>query len=244
MKLCNLCGDFSNECTCHLSDASIWRSLAQLPLPAQWAIITVGYVLLALGLSVAIMHEAGAQTAPRNAAQLSWTNAATNTDGTTIPTSCAAGVTQCAKLINTRVEYGSCSSAGVFGTKVGQIDVAAPGSTATVSNLVVQTYCFRSISVNDYSVESAASNVLSKTIAPPTPGAPLLAISSVAYEIRANSRGVLVADRIGLIPMGTTCNAQAITVGNIEYHLVPRGTLDVVNWPHDLDLVEVWAECG
>lgn len=244
MKPCNLCGEFTNDCECNLSDASIWRTLSGLPVSAQWAIITVGYLLLMLAVSLAIMHEAKAQTVPRNAAQLSWISAAKNTDGTDIPTSCLAGVTQCAKLTNSRVEYGSCLSAGVFGAKVGQIDVAAPGTTATVSNLVVQTYCFRLIQTNDYSVESAASNVVSKTIAPPTPGAPMLAISSVAYEIRANSRGVLVAARIGLIPMGTSCGVQAITVDNIEYHLVPRGTLDVVNWPRDLDLHEVWAECG
>lgn len=243
MKPCNLCGEFTAECQCDLS-GGLWRWLAALPMKAQWAILTIGYVLLALALSMAIMHDAKAQTVPRNAAQLSWTNAATNTDGTAIPTSCTAGVAQCAKLTSTRVEYGSCASAGVFGSKVGQIDVAAPGNTATVSSLVVQTYCFRATHVNDYSLESAASNVVSKTIAPPTPGAPILAISSVAYEIKANSRGVLVAMRVGLIPMGTSCGVQAITVDKIEYHLVPRGTLDVVNWPRDLDLHEVWAECG
>jgi hypothetical protein len=207
----------------------------------------VAIVVLALFFLIACTlaaFKASAQTVPRDAAQLQWVHPTQNTDGTAIPASCPAGVTNCGRLTQTRLEYGSCSGTA-FGTKVGEITVAAPANTATVSALVPQVYCFRAFSRNDFAAESAASNVGTKTIAAPTPKAPLLSVDTLAYEIKTNSAGRLVATRIGLVPMGTLCaSEQQQTVEGETYSRVDRAAVDVVNWPANLKLADVWAKCG
>lgn len=241
--ICVHCHRWTTECRC--SGATVWESLANLPTPYQWLIVAGGYLLVALLIGLAVMSSASAQAAvPRTSAELSFIPPAKNTDGTDIAATCASGVTVCGKLTLHRIEYGTCSS-GAFGAKQGEITVAMPSTTAIVSNLVVQVYCFRAVARNDYGAESVPSNVATKTIAPPTPGAPVLsAISSTGYEIRPNTRGVLVAHRVGVVPLGVPCEDERVTVADIEYHRVARGNLDLVNWPATDPLTDVWAECG
>lgn len=208
----------------------------------RWAgYALAGLVLLLIGLMVTAVAKA--QTVPRDAAQVSWTNPTTNTDSTAIPATCPSGVTKCGKLALTRVEYGSCSGTA-FGTKVGEITVTAPGTSALVSALVPQMYCFRAIARNDFATDSAPSNVATKTIAPPTPNPPQVAVDTVAYEIKTNSTGTLVATRVGLVPLGTVCTDQQQKAGGVTYARVPRDAVDMVNWPANLKLNDVWAKCG
>lgn len=241
LKRCHVCDELLPHCVCHRAD--VWVRLARLPVSQQWFVIGIVYlVLVALFLFAASANAQGA--VPRTSAQLSFTAPAKNTDGTDIPSSCAAGVTQCGKLALHRIEYGTCNAAA-FGTKQGEITVAMPATTATVANLVVQVYCFRAIARNDYGIESEPSNVTTKTIDPPKPGAPLLAVSSTAYEIRQNAKGVLVAHRVGVIPRGTECvSDDSLTIGSVEYHRVSREAIDLVNWPDEDPLVDIWALCG
>lgn len=241
--ICSDCHRWTSECRC--KGSTVWHVLANLPTPYQWLIVIGGYMLVGMLIAFALMSSASAQAAvPRTSAELSFTPPAKNTDGTDVAASCPSGVTLCGKLSLHRIEYGTCSS-GAFGTKQGEISVAMPATTAIVANLVVQVYCFRVIARNDYGAESAPSNVATKTIAPPTPGAPVLSVvSSTAYEIRPNARGVLVAHRVGVVPRGVPCEEQHVTVADIEYHRVARGNLDLVNWPASDPLTEVWAECG
>lgn len=201
--------------------------------------------LIIAAVALCFAQLAAAQTTiPRNAARISWTNATQNTDDTAVPASCPSGQTLCGKLVNTRVEYGSCN-AGAFGTKQGEIVTAWPGAEVMVSNLVVQTYCFRAFHKNDYNVESMVSNITTKTIAPPQPKPPLIAVDTVAYEIKEDSTGELVATRIGLVPMGAYClSERQQVVKGVTYYLVDRRLVDIVNWPANPKLTDVYVRCS
>lgn len=79
----------------------------------------------------------------------------------------------------------------------------------------------------------------------PLPPTELKAVDVLAYEIRPNSTGVLTATRIGLVPLGTKClSERQQRVGTITYTLVSRAVVDVVNWPANLKLQDVWVRCG
>ena len=238
--MCRDCNRWASECHCVRNN--IWHRLSRLPSWQQWSLIGIFYAgVMALFLVSITAH---AQTSiPRTSAQLSFTPPTTNTDGTTIPTACATGVTQCGALSLHRIEYGTCN-AGAFGTKQGEITVAMPATTATVSSLVVQVYCFRVFARNDYGSESAPSSVATKTIAPPTPSAPLLSQTSVAYEIRLNTSGVLVARTIGVIPRGSACLDDEMTVGTIHFRRIDRSVVDLIAMPLTDPLTAVWAVCG
>lgn len=172
------------------------------------------YLIAAVVLAawLAFCSSAEAQIVPRDAAQVSWVNATQNTDGTAIPTSCPTGQTQCGRLTSTRVEYGSCGPQNTFGAKVGQIDVAWPGTSVLVSGLVVQTYCFRAFHRNDYGSESAASNVATKTIQPPTPGSPqnLTVRDSTAYRLDVGYQDQFKLVVVGLVPLGVPCSSRQV----------------------------------
>lgn len=210
---------------------------------ARWFVVYLVAVFAGIAL-LAFGGKADAQTVPRNAARLTWTTPAQNTDGSAIPATCPSGQTTCGRLSRTLLEYGTCNGSA-FGNRIGDIFVAAPGAEATVSNLVVQTYCFRAFAQNDYGVSSATSNVVARTIAAPQPNPPLIAIDATAYEIRRNSTGALIATRIGVVAMGTACSAeQQQTVAGVSYALVPREAVDLVNWPSTVRITDVWARCG
>lgn len=118
---------------------------------------------------------------------ITWTNATRNTDNTVIP------ATGPGSLARTTVEYGSCASRNpdVFGTKIGEIFVAAPANTLQLNLVVVQEYCLRAFHSNTYATSFAAgavgnsplSNVASTAVAPPQPQQPTgITISSTRIE--------------------------------------------------------------
>lgn len=118
---------------------------------------------------------------------ITWTNATRNTDSTVIPASGPGS------LARTTVEYGSCASRNpdVFGTKIGEIFVAAPANSLTVNLVVVQEYCLRAFHSNTYATtfttaapgNSSFSNVATTTVAPPTPQQPTnIQITSTRIE--------------------------------------------------------------
>lgn len=136
-------------------------------------------------------------------ADLSWVNATKNTDNSTIPATGAGALTR------TTVDYGTCSAPGVFGTKQGEIFVAAPANTATVSMVVIQQFCFRAWHTNTYGSISAFSNVVTKNNPAPTPGAPgtlTVAADLTAWTIvQSRDRVALVA--VGTVAPGTQCDS-------------------------------------
>lgn len=102
--------------------------------------------------------------------RISWTNATTNTNGSTIP------ATGPGSLTLTRVEWGSCNADGItFGTVLGQINVDFPGTLIDL-DFAPALWCFRAFHRNTYSVESVASVTRTRLVPPPTPGRPGLAV--------------------------------------------------------------------
>lgn len=128
--------------------------------------------LLVAFAAIAFVTSAHAETKT-----VSWVNATKNNDGSTIP---ATGL---GSLARTTVEYGSCQSRNpdVFGTKIGEIFVAAPANSLQLNLVVVQEYCLRAFHSNTYATtfsttapgNSTYSNTAFTAVAPPTPGTPI-----------------------------------------------------------------------
>ena len=96
---------------------------------------------------------------------ITWSPPTQNTDNSAIPASGEGS------LKTYRIEYGTCTSPGVFGTKVGEVTRAAP-ATGTVLNLNPGTTCVRVFVANTYDQESDASNVATSVVPFPRPKAP------------------------------------------------------------------------
>ena len=179
--------------------------------------------LLLVFLSLATVAYAGEAT-------VSWTNPTTNTDGSAIP------ATGPGSLTGTRVEWGSCSGTA-FGTKAGEVSVAAGVSSVVVPNLAPATYCFRAFSKNTYNVESAASNVASKAVPPPVPNAPIVVTVTTAVYDMTSKGGI--GRVVGKIPRGTECVGDVIkTYANgTTWYEVPRSAVTLTGAPRSEKLV-------
>lgn len=69
----------------------------------------------------------------------------------------------------------------------------------------------------------------------------------IAYEIRPDSSGKLVAQRIGVVRPGTVCaSGEQKTVDGVTYSRVDRSTVDVVNFTNGSDewVPVLYAKCG
>lgn len=200
-------------------------------------------VLVTLAL-IALAGPVFAQPAPKT---VTWVNATKNTDGSSIP------ATGAGSLVRTTVEYGTCMSRNpdVFGTKQGEIFVAAPAQTLQLSLVVVQEYCLRAWHANTYAVApfvansagtSGYSNVAFTSVAPPSPQPPasLTVTNPTAYEMRTTN-GKLVAYAVGTVQLGSLCGTEERVVAGVSYRRVEHA--DLVVWPQKLPL-EAWAKCS
>lgn len=163
---------------------------------------------------------------------VTWTPPTQNTDGSAIPASGAGSVA------SARVEWGTCAGSS-FGTAAGQQIVAAPAVTATVTGLAPATWCVRVFARNTYGAESAASNVASRTLAPPTPRPPtsVTATELIAYTVvKQRDRFVLLP--IGTVPGDTPCDTTQSVNG---HYVVPRAA---VTWSGSVKPDVVVARCG
>lgn len=141
-----------------------------------------------------------------------WTNATQNTDGSAIPASGAGS------LVSTRVEIGSCSGVA-FGTKSGEQTASMPTTKTVFVNLAPGTYCIRAFHKNTYGMESVASAIASKTIAPPTPSSPTLTTIDVAAYQVVTQRNKFALVKVGTVPLKAACIAGQSVNG---YTIVPR----------------------
>lgn len=70
---------------------------------------------------------------------------------------------------------------------------------------------------------------------------------AIAYDIRQDSTGKLLAQRIGVVRPGTVCASEdQRTVDGVVYSRVDRGTVDVVNFTNGSDawIPAVFAKCS
>lgn len=184
---------------------------------------------LSLIVGFALTGAVGAENAT-----LTWTNAATNVDGTPIV------ATGPGSLTRTTVEYGTCAANHAFGVKAGEVFVAAPATTLVVNMVVVQEYCFRAFHTNTYGAVSAPSNVAWKANPPPLPGPP----GNLAVQTDTTAYGLVITrDRVALVPVGnvapgTMCDpAQPV----LDKFVVPRAS---VTFADSVRPQAVVAACG
>lgn len=96
---------------------------------------------------------------------VTWVNATQNTDNTLIP------ATGPGSIASTTIEYGTCNGTA-FGSKLGQIVVTGPLTSASMPSMQPGTWCARALHTNTYNASSDVSNVAVKVVAAPTPNAP------------------------------------------------------------------------
>ena len=157
-------------------------------------------------------------------ATVSWTHPTLNTDGSPIPSTGAGSIS------NTRIEYGSCAGAA-FGTKAGEVNVAAPASSTTIIGLAAATtYCFRGYSRNSYGIESMASAVVNKLFPAPTPNPPMLAVPVIAGMLQTPVYSVASTGKmstfVGFADVGTQCSGPVLfTYRAKSFREVPRASV-------------------
>lgn len=153
---------------------------------------------------------------------VTWTQPATNTDGSAIPESGAGSIA------SNRVEWGTCSGTA-FGVKAGEKVVSPAATSTTVPNLGPQTWCFRAYATNTYGIESAASNAASRVVSPPTPNPPVVTTATIV-RLYLRDNPSLVA---GTVALGVECGDQAkgkwyaVDRANVKLNFIGRIARDV-----------------
>ena len=191
---------------------------------SSWAVCIASLAVIALCVS--------ASPARAGDAALTWTLATANTDGTAIP---ASGPTS---LAATRVEWGTCSGSN-FGTASGQQIVATPAVTYTVTGLAAGVWCFRAYSRTVAGLESAPTNVVTKTIlqSPPQPPGNLTVAALTVYQFIGTTDAITLL-AVGTVPAGTACDPAQSVNGR---YAVPRAA---VTWYGSVRPRVVFAQCS
>jgi len=194
-----------------------------------WAVIAVAFLLLFAAWCATAQTPACAW----NEDCIAWNAPTTRTDGSAI------AATDIASYVVESAPAGATTWAQL-GT------VTAPVQAYKRTGLKAgDAFDYRVSVVLKSGARSAPSEVKSATTAEPPPNSPVLkSIDTLAYEIKPNSTGNLVATRIGYIPMGTACGDRQQTIGTVAYTLVPRTSVDMVSWPSTVRLQDLWAKCS
>lgn len=165
---------------------------------------------------------------------VTWTNPTTRTDASALPAS---------DLRGTRIERGTCSAPNTFGTVAGEV-LAPAGATSVVFDLAPGVHCVRgfarAVSFTVPFLESAASNVASRTIdyAPPNPPTGLTTQSSQAYDL--NDRGGL-GRVVGIVPLHTPCGSLTVIKARLPYYSIDPAAVTFSRTPRPGRIVAV---CG
>ncbi len=191
---------------------------------SSWAgcIASLAAIALCVSASPAIAGDAA----------LTWTLATANTDGSAIPASGPGS------LASTRVEWGSCVGSD-FGTVVGQQTVATPATTYTITGLAAGVWCFRAYSRTVAGLESAPTNVVTKTIlqSPPQPPGNLTVAALTVYQFIGTTDAITLL-AVGTVPAGTACDPAQSVNGR---YAVPRAA---VTWYGSVRPRVVFAQCS
>jgi hypothetical protein len=174
----------------------------------------------------------------------SWTAPASNTDGTPYTDNAGYNV------------YRGTSPASLAKIKSVGPTITSIDDTGLASG----TYVYAVTTVNASSLESAKSATATATVTgssttasataavqtiPAPPTGVKATVDIVAYEVRPNSTGTLVASRIGLIPMGSICGEETRTANGVTYQRVDTQAVDFINWPASVAKpVEAFGKCG
>lgn len=161
---------------------------------------------------------------------VTWVNATKNVDQSPIV------ATGQGSLVRTIVEYGTKTAAGAFGTKQGEVLVAAPSTTLQLSLVVVQEYALRAFHCNTYAVTFAVnapgcsgfSSIALTTVAPPTPEAPSnitvtsTRIGSAEFECLSGA-GAVISRHTRQDKAEESCINQALANLGTAFEVRPSG---------------------
>lgn len=166
-------------------------------------------------------------------ANVSWTNATLNEDGTPIPE------TGDNALATTTVKYSECV-AGDLGGTILDATVNFPLEAVEIFGLTQGEWCFRAYHTNNAGVSSADSNLSVKTILPPpaTPQPPVITAVQITVFTIIKQIDRFVFLPVGTVPEGTEC---VRTMSINEYNVVPR---EAVTWSGSVRPAVVVARCG
>lgn len=200
--------------------------------------------LLTFVLAFMLAPLASAQTGLKwNESILTWTNPATTCDDKVSP------LTEC-PVSGYRLEMASSCTATTWEFVA---NVPATPLSYKQTNIPAGPHCYRVKAryvVGTGTLETGAGPVNAtslKVTTAPAPSAPGAVVVSdiVAYEVRENSQGVMVASRIGVLPMGSLCGPEAREANGVTYNRVDAQSVDLINWPSSTARpVETFAKCG
>lgn len=197
----------------------------------------IGRFCIAILLLVGLAVRAESATV-----SVTWVNPTTNTDESAIPSSGDGSIA------SARVEYGTCTSTGTFGTKVGEVIRARgtnlPATSATL-NLPVGVSCVQVKVSNTYGKESDASNVISRTVDAPTPKPPVLAtVAPQAYSVVPDYKRFAFTQgkQIGTVRIGAACDRDR--AAGADLYAVVQYNKAVKLWAGVPQQQAVLARCG
>lgn len=146
---------------------------------------------------------------------VTWVNPTQRTDGTSLPAS---------SITSTKVEWGTCSGTA-FGTVIGTASTVGAATSLTYTTTgVYGNICTHAYS-NTAGGTSAASNVAIKIVPESPPGAPVITVTTVAYELRDSWwRGPRMVS-VGTIALGSTCFSPYLS--NPTYATVDRADVTI-----------------
>lgn len=176
-----------------------------------------------------------ASVAAAGNADLTFTYATKNTDGTSIPATGPGSIT------TSTIEYGTCTGTGGFNVKQGQIAVVPPATMATVNMVVVQQYCFRATHTNTFGVTSDFSNVAVKNNPAPKPLPPgTLTVDNalIAYDFQEGDNLAQLIP-VGTMKAGAACNGEKEVLGAFLVKVE-----DVDSWYGSVRPRTVYASCS
>lgn len=196
----------------------------------------VAFGLALIGLQLITVTSANAQTALKwNEDQLTWVAPTTCTDGSPI--------TDCA-VTGYRIETAASATATTWSLVTTAL---ATANTYKVTGLTEGPHCYRlaSLSTKGQGPYSAVPSSMCATAAAPFPNPPTPTLTDVvAFEIREDASGTLVATRIGILPAGSLCNAETRDVNGVTFNRIDPNAVEPFNSLQGVPPADVYARCA
>ncbi len=186
---------------------------------------TLMALLLLLPLSVFVTPVQAQTPLKWNENGISWTASSVCADG--------SPAVNC-PLTGFRVERAATPTATTWAA------VATVGATINYYKDTVATAgqnCYRLIAISASGDSVPSANAPCKTNVAPKPGAPVVT-DPIAYEYRPSTD---VMARVGRVPKGIPCGPETKVVATITYCKLAIAQADLINWPSNQALTEVWA---
>lgn len=175
----------------------------------------LGFALAILGSCINIAHA--------ESVTVSWGPPVLNTDGTPLT-----------NLTGYRFYVGSSPA-----TLTERVFLGPTITRYVVEDLGPGTWYFalKSMTPTD---KSDFSPIISEAVEAEPPPPPLVTAGPLAYQPTGTAAAPTMT-AIGIVAAGLTCGPATKVIGAVKYCQITRAQVDLVNWPSDLGLTNVWA---